>query len=449
MESANDAATAANETIAPCASSGQVADTGAAGADAGVDSNGGLAGVAAKPDLDTELRAVWDKNHPQRASNGRFVARDGGAGEGPAGGDAYIAYIRSPADAGPNPTPPLSPGQALPSQAEEPRDELAGNEANRPVEQEKPAIDPPISWSAEMKGRWSHLPPDVQTYVAQRDKETHAAITRAGQYLKALDQQIKGYEPLDQLIEAHQDMFARRGVTPAQGFAVLLDAQRKLEADPVAGLVHVGLGYGVDLRPFFQARSGHSSQGGQQPSANQVAPDPRTAQLLTELREELRQTKHALAAHESKANAKERTERQARDATLRGALAEFAHDKPYFEEVKPLMAALVDSRQARDFGRSLRHGGERPSRHSSAHPRGPAPGGRGEACRRGEDQGRPGPPGGCRQRAVGARHRNPENHGRHAERDRAPSLQLRNHANGISQRNLHRNGDDHAAQPRA
>jgi hypothetical protein len=126
---------------------------------------------------------------------------------------------------------------------------------------------------------------------------------------------------------------------------VLLDAQRKLEADPVAGLVHVGLGYGVDLRPFFQARSGHSSQGGQQPSANQVAPDPRTAQLLTELREELRQTKHALAAHESKANAKERTERQAWDA----ALAEFAHDKPYFEEVKPLMAALVDSRQARDL----------------------------------------------------------------------------------------------------
>jgi hypothetical protein len=200
-----------------------------------------------------------------------------------------------------------------------------------------------------MKAKWSHLPPDVQTYVAQRDKETHAAITRAGQYLKALDQQIKGYEPLDQLIEAHQDMFARRGITPAQGFAVLLDAQRTLEADPVAGLVNIGLGYGVDLRPFFQARSGHSSQGGQQPSANQVAPDPRTAQLLTELREELRQTKHTLAAHDSKANAMERAQQQALVSALKGAIAEFSHDKPYFEEVKPLMAALVESLQARDL----------------------------------------------------------------------------------------------------
>jgi hypothetical protein len=214
-----------------------------------------------------------------------------------------------------------------------------------------------------MKAKWSTLPPDVQTYVAQRDKETHAAITQAGQKLKAFEQQVKDHAPLSQLIEAHADTFRRRGVTPAQGLAVLLEAQRRLDAAPKAGLVEIGRMYGIDLRSFLQpqAPSPQASQpqavapqsgqppSGEQPPADRAVPDPATAQLVEALRAELRQTTQRLAVHESRVNAQEQAESQARSAAVQRAVAAFGEDKPYFAEVKPLMAALLNGGQAKDL----------------------------------------------------------------------------------------------------
>jgi hypothetical protein len=63
---------------------------------------------------------------------------------------------------------------------------------------------------------------------------------------------------------------ARHAVGPG-GIAVLLDAQRRLDANPLAALVQIGLTYGIDLRPALQA-SGMIAQGGERGQAAQASP---------------------------------------------------------------------------------------------------------------------------------------------------------------------------------
>jgi hypothetical protein len=202
-----------------------------------------------------------------------------------------------------------------------------------------------------MKAKWSDLPPDVQTYLAERDKETEAAIMQA--------EQAKLYEPIGQLIAANQDLFAKRNVTPAQGLAVLVAAQRSLDADPRAGLAEIARAYGIDLGPAVQARDASPAREtpasqtpaapptGEPPKPDQAAPDP--AKLVAALRDEVRQITQRVAAHESRVKAQEQAVLQARNVERERAIARFAADKPYFQEVRPLIDVLLQSGQAKDL----------------------------------------------------------------------------------------------------
>jgi hypothetical protein len=187
----------------------------------------------------------------------------------------------------------------------------------------------PLSWSAEHKARWDSVPPELQAYIAQRDKETHDAITQAGQ-------RVKGWEPFDQLIQHHRGHFERYGITPAQSFAYLLDAQQALEQNPLHGLVQIGLQYGIDLRPLLQGQS-RTDASGQAQGANgrQAAIDP----AVQALHAEVRQLKDYLSEQQ-------RLQQDTETAELQRTIADFATDKPYFDEVRPIMAALLRFEQA-------------------------------------------------------------------------------------------------------
>lgn len=253
---------------------------------------------AANKAWEGDLLKVWEKNNQPRALDGKFAPKDAAAA--PA---TETPETPAPETAADKPTEPTDQAQ------------------QSKVEPAKPAIDPPLSWSADMKAKWAALPPEVQTYVSQRDKETHDAISRAGQNVKEHEQRIRGYEPFDQLITANKDNFARRGVSPTQAFAMLLDAQRQLDDNPVAGLVQIGLGYGIDLRPIFQG------QGNQQPA---VQADPRVAQLEAQLRE----MRDWRSAQESKVATQEKAanERQLTDVVK--TINDFAKDKPYWADIQ-------------------------------------------------------------------------------------------------------------------
>ena len=257
------------------------------------------------PSIDDTMEATWEriqKVERARAPDGKFAPKNAK----PEDESQPVEAQAAPGDE-----------QALTDQPEEAQAEAAAT----------PSIDPPHTWSGAMKAKFASLPPeyrDLQEYAAKRDKEQNDAIMRAGE-------RVKTYEPFDQLIQHHKDGFARRGVSPAQAFAVLLDAQARLDQNPLGGLVQIGLSYGIDLRPILQGQQPQQRQPGQP-----QGPDP----MLAALMQEVQQIKGQWTA-EQQAYA------QAQEADLQRHIDDFKKDKPYFDEARDDMVALLNGGRAK------------------------------------------------------------------------------------------------------
>ncbi len=174
--------------------------------------------------IDADLQAVWNKHNPTRDESGRFQSK--------------------------NPEAPAA--DETPAEATGEKDSGQTPEAGT-VETVKPSIDPPASWSREVREKWTALPPDLQEYISKRESEAHSQITRLGNTAKAA-------EPLLGVIEQNRELFTRRNVQPEQGVAALLNAQRKLDENPVAAIGWLAQQYGVDLSMFANADGSQSAQ---------------------------------------------------------------------------------------------------------------------------------------------------------------------------------------------
>jgi hypothetical protein len=234
--------------------------------------------IETAPSPDEELRAIWDKSHPPR-ENGRFVAK--------------------------NPTESAETAAPVTENAVQTA-ETTQEQAN------KPAIDAPISWTAEQKAKFASLPPDTQAYIAQRDKESHEAITRAGQ-------QIKAFEPIGKVIEQYGHVFQKNGLQPHDGIARMMAVNEMLEQNPRAAIAEIAKAYGVNLQ-------------GQTDEQNATPESQRIAELEARL-----------ARQESHLTAQERQREAAESNTLAREIADFAKDKPHFETVRKVMAGLMSS----------------------------------------------------------------------------------------------------------
>ena len=232
----------------------------------------------AAPSLDEDLRSIWDKRNPPR-ENGRFVAKN-------------------PAESATDPAAPAP--------------EVAVQTAETTQEQAQPAIDAPVSWTAEQKAKWATLPPDTQAYIAQRDKESHEAISRAGQ-------QIKAFEPIGKVIEQFAHVFQKNGLQPHDGIARMMAVNEMLEANPETAIREIAKAYGVNLQGTTDEQS--------------ASPE---SQRIAEL-------EARLAKQESHLTAQMRQKQEADNAALAREIADFAKDKPHFESVRKVMAGLMSS----------------------------------------------------------------------------------------------------------
>lgn len=222
-------------------------DTGNAGAAPAADAKSAPLSVEQQDERETaDLMKVWQKHNPDRYSDGKFAPKEAPADQAAPATEADAA-IKTEVSADP-------PKDAKVEQAS------------------KPAIDLPLSWSAEQKAIWATLPPDAQAYIAKRDKETHDAITQSGQKLKTLSEQVKAYEPFEKLIAANSSLFQKLGTSPDGAFQEAINLYASMERDTIGTLVHLAARKGIDLRPALQ---GMPAQQVQQPQ-----PDPQITQLL-------------------------------------------------------------------------------------------------------------------------------------------------------------------------
>lgn len=268
--------------------------------------------VAIDP-ADEELREVWNRHNAERTRSSQDGGREGGEGrernsEGRGAGHGYVPSSRGnrrkvsgqPADRG--------FGQAGPGED--------GVNAGR-RSSSRLASEPPRSWSDEMKAKWAAVPPDVRSYIAQRETEAHQAITRAGQERGA-------FEPVRAVIEQHRDVFERAEMAPEQGIGAMLAIERMLQQNPVAAIEEIAKAYGVDL------------------SGAKAAQTPAAAELAA-----LRQQVARLSSQQS---ARRDGELLATVDGLNRTIADFSSDKAHWEEVEETIIGLIPGIRANHPG---------------------------------------------------------------------------------------------------
>lgn len=265
--------------------------------------------------LDDTLKTVWDKHNPPRDPvTKRFISKEAATAEK-------------------TETPP-----------EETKAE--GQPQKKEEEQPQAAIPAPISWPSEMKAKFASLPPefaDVQKFVAERDKQAHDAISRAGQ-------QIKAFEPIGQVLGRFAETFKRNNLHPAEGIARLLTVEENLQKDAAATVKQIAEAYGVDLHALVGQAPPASEE---QPPAGDIRAHPVVQQLeaqLREAKEEIgRVTQYLTAQHNHQATG-------ARNALAR-QISDFAEAKdergnllhPHLDRVSGYMAALMHSNPEMDL----------------------------------------------------------------------------------------------------
>lgn len=167
---------------------------------------------------DTALGAVWDQlerdNGAARGTDGKFTNTNG------EGGEAL----------------PIDPPQEGEGTGEE------GDEAGSSTLTASGA-PLPANWNG-MDEDWAKIPADVQAKIATREGELHSRMSEQGR-------QIGTYKPVYDVVDQNRDLFNGKKrddggeITPAFAVQFLMEAQRQIDANPVASLIQIADRYGM------------------------------------------------------------------------------------------------------------------------------------------------------------------------------------------------------------
>ena len=134
----------------------------------------------------------------------------------------------------------------------------------------QPVTRAPSSWSPAAKAEFDKLPSPVQQAVAKREQEIDQGLRRKAE-------ELKRYEPLEQVLAPRRDLWAAQGMDETQAIKTLLAAQDLLEKNPVQGLEYLAKAYGVNF-----AGQAQSPQPGQ-PAPAQAGQAPEIEQLRAQI----------------------------------------------------------------------------------------------------------------------------------------------------------------------
>ena len=181
------------------------------------------------------------------------------------------------------------------------------------------AIRAPASWSPAAKATFDKLPPEVQQAVAKREQEIDHGLRRKSE-------EVKRYEPLEQLIAPRRALWAAQGMDEASAIKTLLAAQDLLERDPKQGLEFLARSYGVNL------------------NTAQPQGQPYQAQPARDSHPEIAALKQQLQVLQSQVQT-------AQTAPIVSQIDAFQNDPAnlYFENVRDDMAVLLHNGKAADL----------------------------------------------------------------------------------------------------
>lgn len=186
----------------------------------------------------------------------------------------------------------------------------ADPDMDKPEQPSTAALEPPKTWSADEKAKWSTLDPAIQAAIARRDVE----IDNGG---RQWSEQKRGFEetlaPVRVLAQQH-------GIDEREAVKRLANVEMWLRSDPKAALGAIAQAYGID----FAAKPND-------------APQPQADPLVTKLQTDVQNLLGIVQNRER--------------AEAAGAIEAFAKDPahPHFEAVKAMMGSMISSGYAADL----------------------------------------------------------------------------------------------------
>lgn len=198
-----------------------------------------------------------------------------------------------------------------------------------PVEVQEPAktILPPRSWTAAAKAKFNALDPDVQQEVLRREGEMDQGKAQ-------WDTKAELFNKLDAVLAPVKDQLAFNGMTPDTYVGALVNADQALRGpNKVQALQFLAQQYGINLGQQLP-QSGPQTQ----PVTGQ--PDPQY-QALQQRFNDL----------QSRVDQRDKAAEAEKQAVFVRQIEDFASDPAhlYFDNVKPEMAALLQSGSAKDL----------------------------------------------------------------------------------------------------
>jgi hypothetical protein len=229
--------------------------------------------------------AAWDRiTGPERDDAGRFAGKQDGDEDG-------------------------APARGVPDGAE-------GHEEGQqaPADQEAPKVSLPANMTPDMADIFDGMAPEKSAKLTAWADKMHRQMSDQGR-------QIASYKPISDVISRNPEFFAHdQAIPPAEAFSRLLNAQRRLEADPIGGLRWLAENYGVTDQVF-----------GGNAMSNEAA---QLRQTITELRSHIEQLGNPAAIRNE-------VHSVLQAKTAEDAVSRFIDSKPLYADVEAVMPDFV------------------------------------------------------------------------------------------------------------
>jgi colicin import membrane protein len=269
-----------------------------------------------KPTMEETIRAAYRNSKRERDETGRFASKN----------PAPEADAKELADALTTPQEPV--------EAEAPPPEPK-------VEPALPPLDPPAHFTAAQKATFANLTREAQEIVLNTEKTREADYTKRAQehsetrkqfddYRKAADPFFAALKPFEQYLgQVSQSV----GTPVPHMLAGLVRTESQLRTgspeQKMAALADIATQYGIPL--------------------NGVGQENALLGTITQLRQELGQIKGHLSQKQQEDAQRLAAEQRRAELELQTTINEFKKDKPYFEEIRPYAAALLEKGLAPDL----------------------------------------------------------------------------------------------------
>ncbi len=192
-------------------------------------------------------------------------------------------------------------------------------ETTETPEVQEPETPAPEAWTKEAKAEWAKVPAAAQAAIIKREQDVARGVQQLKQY----------YNDIDQALGPRVEYIKKFGHTPAQAVNQLFAWFEALAANPQAAFPALAQSFKFDLRNLFQQAPGQQPQPGQEQP--QQEPDWKSA--FTQLQQAIGQELGGLKQNFAQQNF----------AKTEEIMLTWAKDKPYFEDVRQVMAHLIST----------------------------------------------------------------------------------------------------------